>query len=120
MTRRPFWETKSLADMNAREWESLCDGCGLFCLVRFEDEDSGEIVPTHVACKLFDDHACRCKDYTNRRAFVPDCIKLTPHNIATLPWMPLSCALPNGLMPMSRCVAKGLPLPQNVNKPKEL
>ena len=23
---------------------------------------------------------------------MPDCIKLTPHNIQALPWMPLSCA----------------------------
>ena len=92
MPTRPFWETKSLAEMSTPEWESLCDGCGLCCLVRFEDENSGEIVPTRVACRLFDDHLCRCSDYRDRRRQIPDCIKLTPHNIATLPWMPGSCA----------------------------
>jgi uncharacterized protein len=92
MATRPFWETKSLAEMSAREWESLCDGCGLCCLVRFEDEIGGEIVPTRVACRLFDDQRCRCVDYDDRRRRVPDCIKLTPGNIASLPWMPGSCA----------------------------
>jgi uncharacterized cysteine cluster protein YcgN (CxxCxxCC family) len=91
-TQQPFWRTKVLADMTAEEWESLCDGCGLCCLVRFEDEDTGEIIPTRVSCRLFDDNLCRCKDYANRRAHVPDCIKLTPGNIEALEWMPKSCA----------------------------
>ena len=90
MTR--FWETKSLEEMTPQEWESLCDGCGLCCLVRFEDEDTGEVIPTRVHCKLFDPNACRCSDYENRRAHVPDCIRLTPHNIEALEWMPRSCA----------------------------
>jgi uncharacterized cysteine cluster protein YcgN (CxxCxxCC family) len=78
--------------MTAAEWESLCDGCGLCCLVRFEDEDTGDIVPTRVHCKLFDPQACACTDYANRKRHVPDCIKLTPGNIETLQWMPKSCA----------------------------
>jgi hypothetical protein len=78
--------------MSPAEWESLCDGCGLCCLVRFEDEVSGEVTPTRVACRLFDQEACRCADYEHRRASVPDCIKLTPGNVTTLPWMPRSCA----------------------------
>ena len=61
------------------------------CLVRFEEEDSGEVVPTRVHCRLFDGDACRCSDYANRRRHVPDCIKLTPGNVAALKWMPLSC-----------------------------
>ncbi len=78
--------------MTAKEWESLCDGCGLCCLVRFEDEDTGDIIPTRVHCRLFDAQTCSCTDYANRRRHVPDCIKLTPGNVATLSWMPLSCA----------------------------
>lgn len=92
MAGEPFWRRKSLEQMTAREWESLCDGCGLCCLVRFEDEDTGEIIPTRVHCKLFDPDACRCNDYANRKKHVPDCIKLTPHNIDDLEWMPKSCA----------------------------
>lgn len=92
MAGEPFWRTKTLEQMTAREWESLCDGCGLCCLVRFEDEDTGEVIPTRVHCKLFDPHACRCSDYADRHRHVPDCIKLTPHNIEALEWMPKSCA----------------------------
>jgi hypothetical protein len=78
--------------MSPAEWESLCDGCGLCCLIRFEDEDTGEIIPTRVACKLFDDQRCACTDYVGRKKHVPDCIKLTPGNIEDLLWMPRSCA----------------------------
>ena len=88
----PFWKTKSLSEMNPQEWESLCDGCGLCCLVRFEDEDTGNVTPTRVHCKLFDPIKCTCTDYVNREEQVPDCIKLTPNNIEALGWMPKSCA----------------------------
>jgi uncharacterized cysteine cluster protein YcgN (CxxCxxCC family) len=92
MTERPFWEVKRLEEMTALEWESLCDGCGRCCLIRFEDEESGEVIPTRVACKLLDIGTCRCSDYENRKQYVPDCIKLTPWNIEGLAWMPPSCA----------------------------
>lgn len=103
MPCKPFWETKTLREMNPREWESLCDGCGLCCLVRFEDEDSEEIIPTRVHCRLFDGQSCTCTDYVNRKEYVPDCIKLTPGNIEQLKWMPLSCAY--------RRLDEGKPLP---------
>src|SRR5690606_37287121 len=89
---KPFWEYTRLEAMTVAGLESLCDGCGLCCLIRFEDEDTGEIVPTRVHCQLFDPETCRCSDYAARKATVPDCIKLTPWNIETLPWMPKSCA----------------------------
>jgi len=92
MAGEPFWRRKALGEMTAAEWESLCDGCGLCCLVRFEDEDTGEIIPTRVHCQLFDPGTCRCTDYANRKRHVPDCIKLTPGNIEALEWMPKSCA----------------------------
>jgi uncharacterized cysteine cluster protein YcgN (CxxCxxCC family) len=99
----PFWERKRLEQMTVTEWESLCDGCGLCCLIRFEDEDTGEIIPTRVSCRLFDGDRCGCKDYANRKAHVPDCIKLTPWNIDDLQWMPKSCAY--------RRLHEGKPLP---------
>ena len=92
MPGEPFWKRKRLDEMTAAEWESLCDGCGLCCLVRFEDEDTGEIIPTRVHCKLFNPQTCTCTDYANRKRHVPDCIKLTPGNIEALEWMPKSCA----------------------------
>jgi uncharacterized protein len=103
MATRPFWETKRLAQMTVAEWEALCDGCGLCCLVRFEDEETGEVIPTRVHCRLFDADLCRCTDYPNRKKVVPDCIKLTPHNIEALEWMPKSCAY--------RRLHEGKPLP---------
>lgn len=88
---RPFWETKSLEDMTPAEWESLCDGCGRCCLNKLEDEDTGEIVLTRLACALLDIGQCRCSDYENRFARMPDCINLTPDKVRSLTWLPTTC-----------------------------
>jgi uncharacterized protein len=88
----PFWQTKTLDEMSPDEWESLCDGCGRCCLVKLEDEDTGDLHHTDVACRLFDGGSCRCRDYANRSQSVPDCVTLTPHEVRTLRWLPPSCA----------------------------
>lgn len=88
----PFWKTKTLEEMSGPEWESLCDGCGKCCLSKLEDEDTGEIYFTSVGCRLFDAGTCRCGDYPNRLALVPDCIRLTPENVRTISWLPRTCA----------------------------
>jgi uncharacterized cysteine cluster protein YcgN (CxxCxxCC family) len=88
----PFWKRKPLEALNTAEWESLCDGCGRCCLVKLEDEESGKIHFTDVACKLFNSNTCRCADYAHRRRRVHDCIKLTPAKVRTLGWLPPSCA----------------------------
>ncbi len=88
----PFWRVKTLEQMSEGEWESLCDGCGRCCLVKLEDEDTGQIHYTDVGCELLDGHLCRCGDYPNRQARVPDCVKLTPQAVNTLSWLPITCA----------------------------
>ena len=87
----PFWKTKTLAEMTQAEWESICDGCGRCCLNKLEEEDTGKIFYTDVACRLFDEGSCRCKDYDNRQATVEDCLQLTPDNVAATPWLPPTC-----------------------------
>ena len=89
---QPFWRTKTLAEMNAQEWESLCDGCGRCCLNKLEYEDTGAIAWTDVACRLLDERSCRCTDYAHRHARVPDCLPLTAENVPRLTWLPPSCA----------------------------
>lgn len=91
-TPPPFWKRKSLAEMDAGEWESLCDGCGRCCLIKLEDEDTGAYYFTDIACRLFDAGSCKCRDYPNRDSLVPDCVRLTPDNVSALGWMPPSCA----------------------------
>ena len=88
----PFWEEKSLEEMTPAEWEALCDGCGRCCLIKLEDEDTGTIITSDVRCKLLDGDTCRCTDYPGRQKKVPDCIKLTPENVATTSWIPTTCA----------------------------
>ncbi len=88
----PFWKTKSLHEMTLSEWEMLCDGCGRCCLLKLEDEDTGDIARTRVSCRLLDIGSCRCGDYANRADKVPDCVKLTPDSVAGLTWLPKTCA----------------------------
>ncbi|MBR0657036.1 YcgN family cysteine cluster protein [Plastoroseomonas arctica] len=88
----PFWKTKTLAAMTRAEWESLCDGCGRCCLHKLRDAETDELAWTEVACRLLDTHSCRCSDYEHRKAFVPDCVKLTAKKVAAIDWLPPSCA----------------------------
>lgn len=105
MDPEPFWRRKKLAEMSGEEWEALCDGCAKCCLIKLEDEDTGKIHYTNVACALLDIGKCRCGDYPNRAKRVSDCLTLTPENIGQVKgWMPSSCAY--------RLLAEGQELPQ--------
>ena len=99
---KPYWQTKRLEDMTESEWERICDGCGRCCLNKLEDEDTGEIYYTNVACRLFDDRDCRCRDYPNRDREVPDCVRLTPQSVRQITWLPPTCGY--------RLIAEGRPL----------
>jgi uncharacterized protein len=97
-----FWEQKSLAEMTAAEWEALCDGCGRCCLKKLEDEHTGEIAYTDVACRLLDVDRCRCTRYCARTELVADCVSLTPSAVEAFDWLPKTCAY--------RLIAEGKPL----------
>jgi uncharacterized cysteine cluster protein YcgN (CxxCxxCC family) len=99
-----FWKRKSLAQMTPDEWESLCDGCGLCCMHKVEDEVTGQVLYTNLACRLLDTEACRCTDYANRAKLVSDCLVLTADDTDAFEWLPMSCAY--------RLLSRGEDLPE--------
>ena len=95
-----FWKTKSLAEMTAVEWESLCDNCGRCCLQKIGNGDSGKIKYLAISCEYLDISTCRCLVYENRKRLKPDCVKLSPKKISqVMGWLPTTCAY--------RCLAEG-------------
>ena len=102
MIETDFWRHKALSAMSHEEWEALCDGCGKCCLNKLEDNDSGQVYYTNVACRLLDLDTCRCRHYTRRHYLVRDCVELTPEITSQLDWLPRTCAY--------RLIAEGKPL----------
>ena len=104
-TESKFWWRQGLDALNSDQWEQLCDGCGLCCLHKLEDEETGEYHYTSLACDLLNTTSCECGDYENRTERVPECLTLTQQNYhQALPWLPNSCAY--------KRVAQGLDLPR--------
>ncbi|HFD81470.1 MAG TPA: YcgN family cysteine cluster protein, partial [Gammaproteobacteria bacterium] len=97
-----FWKHKPLDELDREEWESLCDGCGRCCLLKIEDEDSGELYYTNVACRYYDNDRSRCSCYGDRTERVPECIRVTPEVAREARWLPDTCAY--------RLLAEGKPL----------
>ena len=100
--RKPFWE-KPLSALDRGEWEALCDGCGRCCVHKLEDEETGELYPTNVACELLDRRQGRCTDYAHRKSRVADCVVLKKDRLDKLEWLPETCAY--------KLRAAGKPLP---------
>ena len=101
--RKGFWKHRKLTDLSLEEWEALCDGCGICCLFKVEDADTGEVALTNIACRFLDLECTRCQLYEERKSAMPTCIKLTPSKVETLHWLPDTCAY--------RLVMRGQPLP---------
>lgn len=90
--QKPFWKAKSLEEMTDAEWESLCDGCGRCCLLKFQDEDTERVVYTDVACRLLDTSSCRCRSYARRTQLVTECLDLRNEHAETFAALPSTCA----------------------------
>ncbi len=91
--RPEFWRRFPLHSLPRNEWEALCDGCGKCCLIKLEDEDTGAVAYTSVACRLLDLKTCRCGNYPLRRQLVHGCITLNRDTLEdALDWMPATCA----------------------------
>ena len=87
-----FWEDTPIEHLDRAQWEALCDGCGKCCIHKLEDEDTGELLATNVACRLLNRRTGQCQDYRNRRAYVPECVRLTMANVRDIDWLPTTCA----------------------------
>ena len=86
-----YWRKKKLHEMNHKEWESLCDGCGKCCLHKVRGEGN-TYKSTNVACRLLDTQSCQCRNYPQRKKLVPDCVKLSPESLGLIDWLPRTCA----------------------------
>lgn len=74
------------------KWEKICRRCGKCCLIKLEDENSGDIYYTNVICRYFDEEKMECSVYDKRCELIPECIKLSPDNVDKINWMPKTCA----------------------------
>lgn len=87
-----FWEDVPLAKLDRAQWEALCDGCGKCCVHKLEDEETGELHATNVACRLLDRRMGQCSDYRHRHAYVSECVRLNVNNVSGIEWLPSTCA----------------------------
>ena len=101
--RKGFWRHKKLTELSPEEWEAICDGCGICCLYKVEYEDTSEVELTNIVCRFLDLDCIRCQLYDDRHSAMPTCIKLTPSEVATIKWLPETCAY--------LLIMRGQPLP---------
>ena len=98
-----FWERKPLTALNRREWELLCDGCARCCLLKMEDEETGQLYYTRIVCRHLNLDTGRCGVYAQRTRLVPTCHRLSADTLEQIYFMPRTCAY--------RLLAEGKPLP---------
>ena len=89
---KPFWQVKSLDQMDPDEWESLCDHCVRCCLHKLENKDSGDVYFTDVACRYLDEEECTCKNYEERQSLANNCLVIKPDWEQNFNWLPSTCA----------------------------
>ncbi len=90
---QPFWQNKTMQEMTEQEWESLCDGCAQCCVYKTEDEETGEIEYSTIACPLLNIETCKCSKYETRQQYEPECATIRPENAHKLSsWLPKTCA----------------------------
>lgn len=115
MTTNKFWKTKTPEQYTPEEWESICTHCGRCCLIKLQDENDDDVFYTNVVCRYHDCQTHLCKEYANRCALVPECLKLTPQNIGNISWIPETCAYyilsRTGELPAWHPLVSGKPLP---------
>ncbi len=87
----PWWQ-QPLDQLSTQQWEALCDGCGLCCLNKMEDIDTGEVYFSRVACELLTIEAAQCADYANRQKKVADCLDLRTIPRDQYRWLPPTCS----------------------------
>ncbi|KQM62507.1 hypothetical protein ASE75_14600 [Sphingomonas sp. Leaf17] len=87
-----YWDDTPLEKLDRGQWESLCDGCGKCCIHKLEDEETGELLATNVACRLLDRSTAQCSNYRHRKAYVSECVRLTMNNVRAIDWLPATCA----------------------------
>ena len=116
MAAKSFWKRKTPAEYSPEEWEAVCTHCGRCCLIKLQNEEDGKIYETDVICRYHDCRNHLCTEYDRRCELVPACLRLTPENIGSIPWIPDTCAYyilaRTGTLPAWHPLVSGRPLPE--------
>jgi uncharacterized cysteine cluster protein YcgN (CxxCxxCC family) len=89
MSRLPILHELLGRVYSTREWEAMCDGCGMCCYEsRWTDRGW---VDTGTPCRYLDPFDKRCRVYVHRFQAEKDCIRVTP-SVVLQGILPSSCA----------------------------
>lgn len=93
-----------LKKLSDSEWEKICAGCGLCCLVKYEDDD-GTVTYSRFACNYLDLETKKCTIYENRFEKNPLCHRVTVDTVIGKKVLPASCAYCRAAFGNPKCVA---------------